>query len=88
MITTIQINSTSYIEIPIHENSTGKLVGYVISKGLHLKESDPEYNRDYDSAIDGLESLILGLACAGVDISTEQFKEGVISAVDAISNNY
>jgi len=44
-------------------------------------------DESYNSAIDGVEALILGLACAGVDISTTQFKAGCQSALEAIANN-
>lgn len=34
-----------------------------------------------------VESLILSLACAGVDVSTPEFAEGVSSCIDALINN-
>jgi hypothetical protein len=37
---------------------------------------------------DGLESLLLALACAGVDIHTPAFAEAIQTAVDAAANNY
>ncbi len=47
----------------------------------------PAIDRLYNAAIDGLESLILAHACAGVDIESEAYVEGVETAVEAISNN-
>jgi len=42
----------------------------------------------HDAAIDGVESLLLSLACAGVDLSTPQVKAAVQTTLDAIDNNY
>jgi hypothetical protein len=44
--------------------------------------------RQYNAAIDGLESLILAQACAGVDIETPAYLEGVETAVEAIVNRF
>ena len=43
-------------------------------------------NRQYNAAIDGLESLILAHACAGVDVESPAYVEGIETAVDAIAN--
>ena len=42
---------------------------------------------DFVSAIDGLESLILGHACAGIDITSKAYVEGIETALEAINNN-
>ena len=60
-------------------NSTGG--GSIVS---NLHEDDNLYN----AAIDGIESMILAHACAGVDISTPAYMEGIETAVEAVSNNY
>lgn len=39
------------------------------------------------AAIDGIESLILAHACAGIDITTPAYLEGIETAVEAIDNN-
>jgi hypothetical protein len=54
-----------------------------------LKESDPvctckECNCGYNAAIDGLTSLILSLACEGVDVGTREFEKAVETTVDKI----
>ena len=41
----------------------------------------------YNLAIDGIESLILAHACAGVDIQTPEYIVGIETAVDACANN-
>ena len=38
-------------------------------------------------ALDGLESLILAHACAGVDIESPAYIEGIETAVEAITNH-
>lgn len=41
-----------------------------------------------NGAVNGLESLILACACAGVDVESSEFAEAVQSAHDAIVNEY
>ncbi len=41
----------------------------------------------YEAAIDAIESLLLGMAMSGVDVEAKNFKEGLQTALDAISNN-
>ena len=43
--------------------------------------------RAFNAAIDGLEALILAHACAGVDIASPAYIEGIETAVDAIGNH-
>ena len=45
-------------------------------------------DRLYNAAIDGLESLILAHACAGVDVESPAYVEGIETAVDAITNHF
>lgn len=40
-----------------------------------------------DPALDAVESLILAHACAGVDVESPAYVEGIETALDAISNN-
>ena len=42
----------------------------------------------YSAAIDGLESLILAHACAGIDVAAPGYIEGIETAVDAIANHF
>jgi hypothetical protein len=43
--------------------------------------------RRYNAAIDVLESLILAHACAGVDVESPAYVEGIETAVEAIGNH-
>ena len=45
-------------------------------------------DREYSAAIDGLESLILAHACAGVDVKSPAYVEGIETAVEAIANHF
>ena len=64
------------------ENSQQKPGAGSISSDL--KESDDDL---YNAAIDGLESLILAHACAGIDVRSPAYLEGVETAIDAVANN-
>ena len=44
--------------------------------------------RLFNAAIDGLESLILAHACAGVDVESLAYVEGIETAVEAIANHF
>jgi len=56
-----------------------------INSSLH---DDFSRNVDaYDHAINGLESLILAHACAGIDVASPAYLEGIETAVEAIANN-
>jgi len=42
----------------------------------------------YNAAIDGIESLLLAMACIGVDLNDLKIIEAIETAVDACSNNF
>jgi hypothetical protein len=41
----------------------------------------------YNGGLDGIESMILAHAIAGVDIESPAYLEGIETAVEAVSNN-
>jgi hypothetical protein len=45
-----------------------------------------EYDTHYNSAIDGITSMILAHAVAGIDIESPAYIEGIETAVEAVSN--
>ena len=51
-------------------------------------KSDDENDIEYNSAIDGIESLILACAVSVIDITDSKFVQSIETAVDACSNNY
>jgi len=62
-----------------------------VQSALHITEAEPDfeadYRQDYNSAINGLESLVLAHACAGVDVQDAHYVAGIGAALDAISNH-
>jgi len=52
-----------------------------------LRAAGTASNRQFNAAIDGLESLILAHACAGVDVESPAYIEGVETAVEGIANH-
>ena len=55
----------------------------------NLRESaDTAAARLFNAAIDGLEALILAHACAGIDVASPAYIEGIETAVQAINNHY
>ena len=55
----------------------------------NLKEAtDTPAARSFNAAIDGLESLVLAHACAGIDVVSPAYIEGIETAVEAIGNHY
>jgi hypothetical protein len=53
-----------------------------------LKQSAGEdANPEYDAAVDGIEALILAHACAGINVESPAYLEGIETAVDAIANH-
>lgn len=71
------------ILLNLGDESDGTTVGDIITD---LHSGDPD-DTDYNHMIDGLESLVLAHACAGVDIQSEQYLMGIADAIYAISNN-
>lgn len=53
-----------------------------------LKRDTTSADAEYRAAIDGLESLILAHACAGIDVTTPAYIEGIETAVEAIANHH
>ena len=44
--------------------------------------------RTFNAIIDGIHSLVLAHVSAGIDVTSEQYQEGLETAFDAIQNNY
>lgn len=47
---------------------------------------DPECDSDVQMLLDGIESMVLAHACAGVDVGSPAYINGIESAVDAAHN--
>jgi len=68
------------------ENGEDKPGSGAIASDLHAVGTAS--NRQFNAAIDGLESLILAHACAGVEVEAPAYIEGVETAVEAIANHF
>lgn len=81
---TTDINLEDGRHIVVTVNGSG---GTVLS---NLKVNDPEEDTsEYNAAIDGMESLILALACTGqFNLKSPAFKEAIVTTLDAIENNF
>lgn len=52
-----------------------------------MKEQDSPENKAFNAAVDGLESIILAHFCAGLDITSPAYLEGIEAAYQALGNN-
>lgn len=66
--------------------------GGISSSTLHITEADEDFGAEhqasYNSAIDGLESLVLAHACAGINVEDHRYVTGIAAALEAISNHH
>jgi hypothetical protein len=69
----------------VRENGADKPGSGVIASDLRAGQGAAD--RQYNAAIDGLEALILAHACAGVDVKSPAYIEGIETAVEAIANH-
>lgn len=77
-VTTIHLGAGKSISLRYYIGQGATLV----SEGL--KASGPPEVCEHN--IDGLEALVLAQYSAGIDVTTPQYKEALLGALDAISN--
>ena len=70
--------------IVISYNEDDKTIASIAS---NMKEPETPNNALINSAIDGLESIILAHFCAGIDVSSPAYLEGIETACDALDSN-
>jgi hypothetical protein len=58
-----------------------------LTSDLH-DETNASACKELEAAINALEAIILAHACAGIDICSEDYIEGIETAVDKICNRY
>ena len=78
------------IELPIFGiviDLTSDGGGSISSRDLKT-EHDDEEDELYNASMDGIESMILAHAIAGIDIESPAYLEGVKTAVDGCANNF
>lgn len=59
-----------------------------LTSALHDGEAEEGDDSLYDAAADAVESMILAHAIAGIDVTSEAYVKGVVTAVDSITNAY
>tara|TARA_Y100000310_G_scaffold56232_1_gene51579 strand:+ start:23458 stop:23700 length:243 start_codon:yes stop_codon:yes gene_type:complete len=76
------------IKLPIGECEIvlGHSSGGTISTDWKVDTMD-EGDVEYNGAIDGIEALVLAHACAGVDVESPAYLEGIETAIDGAANN-
>lgn len=52
-----------------------------------MKAQDTSENKTFNTAVDALESIILAHFCAGVDITSPAYLQGIVDAYQALCNN-
>jgi hypothetical protein len=74
--------------VPVSDTNDAKFIGE-ISSNLKDRQSETDAADDevWDACVDGIESLILGHACAGVNIESQEYIEGLTTAIEAVQNN-
>lgn len=61
--------------------------GGSIMSDMKENEETPE-DEMFNAAIDGIESMILAHAIAGIDVESPAYLEGIETAVEACGNNF
>jgi hypothetical protein len=65
-----------------------KSVGGTITSDLKAGLRPKNGGDSYEACIDGIEALVLAHACAGVEIGSGRYQDGLQAAIDAVSNQY
>lgn len=71
-----------FFSVKVDENGSG-----TIKSELSLEKSKNE-NDPINGAIHAIESLILSHACAGIKVSSEEYKAGLETTIEAMFNYY
>lgn len=85
----ITIPTEGNIVIDIQYNDDSKITSASITSDLKVEPSLFYGDEDnaYNSAIDGIEAMVLAHACAGVRVTEERYVEGLEVAIEAVTNN-
>ena len=83
----MKIIKLSCFGIVINIEGEEEAVRGAISSDLHDDGPEGEDNTLYYAALDGIESMILAHAMAGIDVECPAYIEGIETAVEAAANN-
>ncbi len=87
------------IVVQIEEGDDNEVPGGTIQSDLHEDfppkigpdwgdaQDEVDSIADYNHAMDGIEALVLGHACSGIDVTSPEYIEGIETAVQAAANN-
>lgn len=80
-------NGANFINIDLEPVDEG---GWIADLTSNLKDGEQVTEDDsaYDAAIDGLESLVMALACEGVNIASNKFVAAIEVAIQSIANDF
>jgi hypothetical protein len=76
------------IKLPVYNivlNVHGK--GGTISSDLKAGERLDYGDDEFTAAMDAIEGMILAHACAGINVASGAYIEGIVTAVDSVSNS-
>ena len=83
-------NGSGRIETAWHDSCPccGDYNCYRACPDYHAGETDDEIEKRkcLNWGANGIEALILAPACAGIDITTKEYYNGIITALDALDN--
>jgi hypothetical protein len=82
-VKTIKLPCFNIVVVCDEESGTGTIESKLRLAGQDSAGTDFEA---FDARVDAVESMILAHACAGVDIASPAYIEGIESAIDAIVN--
>lgn len=65
---------------------------HIVDGNGHLESNLPcedgeDGDEQYNHNVDGMEALILALACAGVDVESKEFVSSIETALETFANN-
>jgi hypothetical protein len=74
-----------WIRITVDKANPG---GGSIESNLKNGLTDDEDDEAYSNAVDGMEAVLLALACQGFDLSGEDGSEAIRTTLEALDNNF
>ena len=84
----ITIETLNGIQVILNDNGKGITIASNLREFFEVPKNPTTIEQEQiSSVIDALESFILALACAGVNISSSEFKEGLQTSVESIANH-
>jgi hypothetical protein len=77
------------IKLPVHNimiTLDGQGGGTIVARDLFVEVENDE-DELHNSGMNGITSMILACACAGVDVESPQFLEAIETSIGAVAEN-